>query len=313
MSLSNFTLIKAGKLIDGNGGPPIENGVVLLENELIRYSGPATTVEIPQGLKYRTLDYSSYTVLPGLIDSHVHLIGLGDGRAGDELTKLPDEILTLQAARNATAHLHTGVTTVRDCGAKNRTTFELRRAMEMGMTIGPRLVLTGRPAAIIGGHLSYFGIEATGKDECRAITRQLVKEGADFIKITASGGSTRTSIQERPSFTTDELSSITEEAHKFGKHTAAHCVNSQAMINCLDAGIDTIIHGRHIEPDGKKHYRPDVTERIVNQGVFVNYNMGGANYRFKTLVEKQQKYGLSTEETLLMNDLKFSREEDQEI
>ena len=186
MSLSNFTLIKAGKLIDGNGGPPIENGVVLLENELIRYSGPAITVEIPQGRKYKTIDYSSYTVLPGLIDSHVHLIGLGDGRAGDELTKLPDEILTLQAARNATAHLHTGVTTVRDCGAKNRTTFELRRAMEMGMTIGPRLVLTGRPAAIIGGHLSYFGIEATGKDECRAITRQLVKEGADFIKITAS-------------------------------------------------------------------------------------------------------------------------------
>ena len=313
MSLSNFTLIKAGKLIDGNGGPPIENGVVLLENELIRYSGPAITVEIPQGRKYKTIDYSSYTVLPGLIDSHVHLIGLGDGRAGDELTKLPDEILTLQAARNATAHLHTGVTTVRDCGAKNRTTFELRRAMEMGMTIGPRLVLTGRPAAIIGGHLSYFGIEATGKDECRAITRQLVKEGADFIKITASGGSTRTSIQERPSFTTDELSSITEEAHKFGKHTAAHCVNSQAMINCLDAGIDTIIHGRHIEPDGKKHYRPDVTERIVNQGVFVNYNMGGANYRFKTLVDKQEKYGLSTEETLLMNDLKISREQDQEI
>lgn len=313
MSLSDFTLIKAGKLIDGNGGSPIPNGAILLENELIRSSGPANAIQIPEGLEYKTLDYTGFTVLPGLIDSHVHLIGIGDGRAGDELTKLPDEILTLQAAKNAQAHLFTGVTTVRDCGAKNRTTFELRAAMEMGINYGPRLVLTGRPAAIVGGHLSYFGIEATGTDECRAVTRQLVKEGADFIKITASGGSTRTSIQEKPSFTTCELRSIAEEAHKFGKHTAAHCVNSQAIINCLDAGIDTIIHGRHVEPDGTKNYRPEITERLVKQGVFVNYNMGGANYKFKTLLNKQEELGLSFEETSLINDLRITREHDQNI
>ena len=80
------------------------------------------------------------------------------------------------------------------------------------------LVLPCIPVAIIGGHLSYFGIQATGPDECRAAVRQLIKEGADFIKITATGGSTRTSFSLRPSFNVDELSAICEEAHKFGKH-----------------------------------------------------------------------------------------------
>ncbi len=120
------------------------------------------------------------------------------------------------------AHLISGVTTVRDCGAKNRTTLMLRKAMEMGITPGPRLVLAGRPIAIIGGHLSYFGVEATGTTECRAAVRQLVKEGVDFIKITATGGSTVTSVRGRPSFTVEEIEAITDEAHKFGKHAAAH-------------------------------------------------------------------------------------------
>ena len=231
------------------------------------------------------------TVLPGLVDCHVHLNGMGDGRAGDELTTLPDEVLALQSARNARAHLYAGVTTVRDCGAKQRTTFMLRQAIEMGITVGPTLVLTGRPIAIIGGHLSYFGIEATGPDECRAAVRQLVKEGADFVKITATGGSTRTSIPERPSFNVDELTAICDEIHKFGRHAAAHCVSSQAMLNCLDAGIDTIIHARHREPDGSWVYREDVVDRMVAQGVMVNKhycNLGGSTVRRRELTEKAE-------------------------
>ena len=302
---ASFKLIRAARLIDGMGGPPLERGAVLLEGDRIRAVGPEESVVPPEGAEVQEFDYEDRTVLPGLVDCHVHLIGMGDGRVGDELTTLPDEVLTLQAARNARTHLYSGVTTVRDCGAKHQTTFMLRKAMEMGITPGPRLVLSGRPVAIIGGHLSYFGIQATGVDECRAAVRQLVKEGADFIKITATGGSTRTSFPMRPSFNVDELTAICDEIHKFGKHAAAHCVSSQAMLNCLDAGIDTIIHGRHQEPDGSKVYREDITDRIVAQGVFVNYNMGGGMRLVRILEDKREVEGLTAEE---QNQLDTHRE-----
>ena len=230
---AEFTILKAARLIDGNGGPVAEQAAIMLHGDSISQIGTQETVQAPEGAPVREVDYGDATILPGLVDSHVHLIGIGDGRAGDELVTLPDEVLTVQAAQNVRRHLYSGVTTVRDCGAKNRTTFLLRDAVEMGIVPSPRLVLAGRPVAIIGGHLSYFGIQATGEDECRAAVRQLIKEGADFIKITATGGSTRTSFPLRPSFNVDELSAICEEAHKFGKHAAAHCASSQGMVNVL--------------------------------------------------------------------------------
>ena len=292
----SFKLIKAARLIDGTGAPPVERGAVLLEDGRIRAVGAEETVLPPEGARVEELSYENKTVLPGLVDCHVHLIGIGDGRAGDELTTLPDEVLTLQAARNARAHLFSGVTTIRDCGAKNRTTFLLRQAMEMGVAVGPRLVLAGRPLAIIGGHLGYFGIEATGPTECRAAVRQLVKEGADFIKITATGGSTRTSFPLLPSFTVEELTAICDEAHKFGRHAAAHCASSQGMANALDAGIDTIIHAVCQEPDGAAMFRPEIAERISRQGVFVNATLAGRRVDVAALEAAKESDGLSQSE-----------------
>ena len=282
-SNTHFTILKAARLIDGNGGPAAEQAAILLEGDTIRQIGTSETIQAPEGAPFHEIDYGDATIMPGLVDSHVHLIGIGDGRAGDELVTLPDEVLTVQAAQNARRHLYSGVTTVRDCGAKNRTTFALRQAVEMGILPSPRLVLAGRPVAIIGGHLSYFGIQATGPNECRAAVRQLIKESADFIKITATGGSTRTSHPLRPSFDVDELKAICEEAHKFGRHAAAHCASSQGMVNVLDAGIDTIIHGIHKDPDGSDNYRPDIAERIAQNGVFVNPTIGASVARIRQL------------------------------
>ena len=282
-----FTILRASQLIDGTGGPVSEGAAILLEGDTIRQIGTAETIRAPEGATVQDLDYGDATILPGLVDCHVHLIGIGDGRAGDELVTLPDEVLTVQAAQNARRHLYSGVTTLRDCGAKNRTTFLLRDAVEMSIVPAPRLVLAGRPVAIIGGHLSYFGIQATGPDECRAAVRQLVKEGADFIKITATGGSTRTSHALRPSFDVDELRAICAEAHKFGKHAAAHCASSQGMVNALDAGIDTIIHGIHKEPDGSDVFRSEISERIAAQGVFVNATIGASVARIRSLEARE--------------------------
>ena len=273
---TDFTIVSAARLVDGTGGPVAEAASILLEGDTIRQIGTRETVRAPDGASVQELDYGDATILPGLVDCHVHLNGIGDGRAGDELVTLPDEVLTVQTAQNARRHLYTGVTSLRDCGGKNRTTFMLRQAVEMGIVPAPRLVLAGRPVAIIGGHLSYFGIEATGPTECRAAVRQLVKEGADFIKITATGGSTRTSNSLRPSFNVDELTAICEEAHKFGIHAAAHCHSSQAMLNVLDAGIDTIIHGDFREPDGSETFRPEIADRIAEEGVLVNKTIGGS-------------------------------------
>ena len=278
-----FTILKAARLVDTAAESVQEQAAILLEGDAVRQIGTAETVQAPEGAPVREIDYGDATIMPGLVDSHVHLNGIGDGRAGDELAMLPDEVLTVQAAQNARRHLYSGVTTLRDCGAKHRTTFLLREAVEMGIVPSPRLVLAGRPIAIIGGHLSYFGTTATGVDECRAAVRQLIKEGADFIKITATGGSTRTSHPLRPSFNVEELSAICEEAHRFGKHAAAHCVSSQGMVNSLDAGIDTIIHGVHKDADGADTYRPDISERIAEQGVFVNPTLGQGLARIRML------------------------------
>ena len=282
-----FTILKAARLIDTAAEAVQEQAAILLEGSTVRQIGTAETVHAPEGASVQEIDYGNATILPGLVDSHVHLNGIGDGRAGDELVTLPDEVLTVQSAQNARRHLYSGVTTLRDCGAKNSTTFMLRQAVDLSIVPAPRLILAGRPVAIIGGHLSYFGTAATGVDECRAAVRQLIKEGADFIKITATGGSTRTSHPLRPSFNVEELRAICEEAHRFGKHAAAHCASSQGMANSLDAGIDTIIHGVHKDPDGADTYLPDITERIAEQGVFVNPTLGQGVARVRMLEDME--------------------------
>ena len=298
----DFKLITAGHLIDSRGGPAIENGAVLIQASKISAVGRASEVKAPEGAPVQVFNYPDQTVMPGMVDGHTHHSGFGDGRAGDDLATLPDEVLTLQSARNAAASLYSGVTTIRENGPKNLTMFRLRDAICQGITIGPRMVLCGRPLAIIGGHMGYFGSEATGPIEARAITRQLIKEGADYIKITATGGSTRTSFPLRPSFTVEELRAITDEAHKFGKLTAAHCTSTQGTINSLDAGVDMIIHCVFKEPDGTDNFRPDIAERIAAQDAFVNPTLHVGRARVWALEYKRQERGLAAEEQARLDD-----------
>jgi imidazolonepropionase-like amidohydrolase len=285
---NKLLVIKVGQLIDGISKSVKKDISIVINGNQIVDVKPSGELDIPENLNYTILDYSDKTALPGLVDSHVHLTGIGDGRSGDDLATLSDEILSINMANNARIHLHSGVTTVRDCGAKNNTAFHLRKAAEMGIVESPRLVLSGRPLAIIGGHLGYFGEEITGEDECRASVRYLVKQGADFIKVTATGGSTKTSFPLRPSFSQQELNVIAEEAHKFGKHVAAHCHSSEAMKRALNAGIDTIIHGVFKEVDGTNKYREDVAELMLEKGVYINPTLGPGLMRALILENKKE-------------------------
>ena len=285
---NQLLVIKAGQLIDGKSKNVKKDiSIVINDNQIVDVK-PSGELDMPEDLNYKLLDYSDKTLLPGLIDSHVHLTGIGDGRAGDDLATLPDEILSINMANNARVHLQSGVTTIRDCGAKNNTAFHLRKAAEMGIVESPRLVLSGRPLAIIGGHLGYFGEEITGEDQCRASVRYLIKQGADFIKVTATGGSTRTSFPLRPSFSQHELNVIAEEAHKFGKHVAAHCHSSEAMKRALNAGVDTIIHGVFKDVDGTNNYREDVADLMLEKGAFVNPTLGPGLMRAIILENKKE-------------------------
>ena len=113
-----FTILKAARLIDAASEAAQEQAAILLEGDAVRQIGTAETVHAPEGAPVREIDYGDATILPGLVDSHVHLNGIGDGRVGDELATLPDEVLTVQAAQNARRHLYSGVTTLRTAAGR---------------------------------------------------------------------------------------------------------------------------------------------------------------------------------------------------
>ena len=297
-----FKLIRAGLLIDGLGGPPVERGAVLTRGSKIVAVGREHEVAAPEGARVEVLDYTSRTVMPGMVDCHTHHNGFGDGRAGDDLAALPDEVITLQSARNARTSLFTGVTTIRENGPKNVTMLRLRDAVDQGITAGPRMVLCGRPVSIIGGHMGYFGSVATGPVEGRAMVRQLVKEGADYIKITATGGSTRTSYPLLPSFDVDELTAMVDEAHKFGRLTATHCSSTQGTVNSLDAGVDMIIHCIFKDADGSFNFRDDVADRLAEKGAYVNPTLHVLRSRVWTGLRKRADVGLTPAEQAQLDD-----------
>ena len=267
---SQFKIILCNNIIDGVSNTPIKNNAVLIDGSKISDIGPRHEIKQPMGADAEVYDFSNSTVMPGMVDAHTHHNGFGDGRLGDELVKLPDEILVLNSARNARKSLFSGVTTIRENGPKNKTMLELRKNIVRGDQIGPRMMLCGRPISIIGGHMGYFGSQVTGEIQSRAMVRQLIKEGADYIKITATGGSTITSDPLRPAFNLDELKAITEEAHKFNKLTAAHCTSTEGIRLSVEADVDMIIHSVFKEPNGDNRFDNKTAELMASKGVYVN-------------------------------------------
>ena len=267
---ARFSLLSAARLLDGEGVTPLADAALLIEAGRVVALGRRGEVEAPAGASVRRVDYGEATILPGLVDAHTHLVAPGDGTLGDDVAKEDDDILLLQAAKNARTLLHSGVTTLRENGAKGRVAFSLREGIRRELAPGPRMVICGRPITITGGHMGYFGSEADGQDAVRAEVRKLLKEGADYIKIVATGGSTRTSDPNRASYTVPELAAMTDEAHRHGKLTAAHCTSAQGVQNCLDASVDMIVHCVFNEPDGTYRYRPDLVERLAAAKAWVN-------------------------------------------
>jgi imidazolonepropionase-like amidohydrolase len=284
-SPARFTLLTAARLLDGAGVVPLADAAILIEADRVVALGRRGELDAPAGVSVRRVDYGEATILPGLVDAHTHLVAPGDGTRGDDVAREDDDILLLQAAKNARTLLHSGVTTLRENGAKGRVAFSLREGIRRKLAPGPRMVICGRPITITGGHMGYFGSEADGEQAVRAEVRKLLKEGADYIKIVATGGSTRTSDPNRASYTVPELAAMTDEAHRHGRLTAAHCTSAQGVQNCLDAGVDMIIHCVFNEPDGTYRYRPDLVERLAAAKAWVNPTL----YVMKAGIERLQE------------------------
>jgi imidazolonepropionase-like amidohydrolase len=299
---ARFTLITAARLLDGSAAPPVDNAALLMDGERVAALGRQGEVRVPDGATVERRDYGAATILPGLVDAHTHLVAPGDGTLGDDVAKEDDDILLLRAAQNARTLLHSGVTTLRENGAKGRVAFSLREGVRRKLAPGPRMVICGRPIAITGGHMGYFGSEADGEQAVRAEVRKLLKEGADYIKIVASGGSTRTSDPNRASYTVAELVAMTDEAHRHGKLTAAHCTSADSVQNCLDAGVDMIIHCVFVDPDGTYRFRPDLVERLVAARAWVNPTLYVMKAGIERLREAREREGRLTADLVAQLD-----------
>jgi imidazolonepropionase-like amidohydrolase len=267
---NDYTIIKAARLFDGTGAAPVSGQAVLLSAGRISAIGPVGEISAPDGSNVTIRDYGDSTILPGLVDGHTHMMAPGDGTHGDITGAEQDDVLLMRALQNARTFLHAGVTTARENGAKNKVGFSLKEGINMGLTEGPEMVISGRPITITGGHFWYCGSEADGVDGVRAEVRKLVKEGADFIKIMATGGSTWSSNPLLPSYTVEEMTVIVDEAHRFGKLTAAHCASMQGIKNALDAGVDMIIHCVFEDETGMYEFNEPLAEQLAAAKAWVN-------------------------------------------
>ena len=267
---NDYTLIKAARIFDGTGSASTSGNAILLNNRKIVAIAPAGELTAPDHSNLTVKDYGDSTILPGLVDGHTHMMAPGDGTHGDITGNEQDDVLLMRALQNARTFLHAGVTTARENGAKNKVGFSLKEGIQMGLSEGPEMVISGRPITITGGHFWYCGSEADGVQGVRAEVRKLVTEGADFIKIMATGGSTWSSNPLQPSYTVEEMAVIVEEAHRFGKLTAAHCASMQGIKNALDAGVDMIIHCVFEDETGMYEFNEPLAEQLAAAKAWVN-------------------------------------------
>jgi imidazolonepropionase-like amidohydrolase len=263
---SDITLIYAGTLLAVPGEAPLAAQTITIEgNRIMRID--AGFLE-PQNAGVRVIDLSDKFVLPGLMDMHVHLLGeLGPTSRTDQLSETTS-MAALKGAMHARRTLHAGFTTVRDLGGEAEAIYALRDAIAEGAVPGPRVLAAGRAIAATGGHGDVNGVKAElldlwtpeticdGPYDCRRATRYAIKYGADWIKITATGGvlsDTNTGTDQQ--MADDELLEIIQTAHALGVRVAAHAHGANGINAALRAGVDSIDHGTFLDRESIALFR----------------------------------------------------------
>lgn len=252
------TLIKAAHLIDTRSGRALDHQSVLIVGDRIEAVGPSADLQAPAGAKI--VDLGPATLLPGLIDCHVHLTSDPRHSGYPSLgISVPRSALT--GAKNARLTLAAGFTTVRNVGASGYADIALRDAINAGDIPGPRMLVSGPALGITGGHcdenllapeFNYHseGV-ADGISAVMAKVRENIKYGADLIKFCASGGVfSKGDLPGAEQYSPAEMTVLITEAHRLGRKVAAHAHGTQAIIDATNAGVDSIEHGSLIDDAG---------------------------------------------------------------
>ena len=265
--------IRAARLIDGRGGNVVAPAVVIVRGNKIESVGTA----IPEGAK--VIDLGDSTLLPGLIDAHVHVLLQGDITSAEYDAQLFRESLAYRALRATKAlriALRHGFTTMRDLETEGAmyTDVDLKKAINAGIIDGPRLVVSTRAMSVTGGYgpsgyapdVSYpMGVQIVdGVENARKAVREQLAHGADWIKVYADRSyfiDKNGTLSSIPTFTLDEMKAIVEEAHRLRHKVAAHAMARPGISNALNAGVDSIEHGVAI-PD-------DLIDMMVAKGVYL--------------------------------------------
>jgi len=235
-----------GTIIDGVHDQPIEKGYLSIEDDRIKEVGKGQ----PSASAGTRIDVRGGTILPGLIDCHVHLVWDGSPDPARVVQGVPETRLALWAYRNAVKTLECGITTVRDLGSPGRTILDLAQVVREGKLFAPNILSAGAALCMTGGHGHHMGYEVDGADNVRAAARRVMKEGADLVKVMASGGIYTEGEQPgSPQFTVEEMAAAVDEAHKRQRAVAAHAEGLAGIRNALDAGVDTIEHGIFADED----------------------------------------------------------------
>ena len=239
-------VLRAPRLLDGTGVQQVADGAVLVDGGRVVYAGAAA--DLPRSADQAEIrEFPGCTLLPGLVDVHVHLVAsAGPDLAADVPGSEAER--TLAAVRNARRQLDQGVTLVRDLGAPGAEVVAVARAIEAGMVEGPRVLAAGPAVTMTGGHIAYLGRVADGPDAMRAAVRGNLAMGARCIKVVATGGVLTKGIDPRePAYTQPELDALVDEAHRLGMTVAAHAIGEGGVAAALRAGVDSVEHGMFLD------------------------------------------------------------------
>ncbi len=308
------TVIRAPCLFSATGTVHRHGASLWIEGDRITGIYGHEAPAVPENA--RVLDYPEGCILPGLIDSHTHLMyGTGERMSGprsyDHVNEEDsDGLMLLRSVRNAYQHLlKAGVTSMRDLGARNRITFDLKEGASANLFKGfPTLHVCGRAITITGGHFHFGHEEADGEAECRKSVRRLVKEGADFIKIMGSGGGTYITDNRRASFTVPELRAIADEAHRHGKACTVHAIATESIASAVEAGIDCIEHYEFVEMNYARKLDPAIAEQMISNDIWLSPTIQTGFRKMERMLALQDERPLSPAEQEALVYLQWKQE-----